>query len=183
MSDFNYVAVKCGKVLKKKWWQDVLNIHCKENHIFSFQTSWKDGLSKTIALEFDISYIIGNYDISFSWEHDLTPRRKMKDDLSQKNTRKYNIFFKWSKEMVFSKRTAPGHDLSCTIWKGGIFSRKHGIFSLDGKRKRDDLSQEIHGNMIFSIWYVPRPPAKKKLKTILSRKNTPKGDWHSRSAP
>ena len=34
-----------------------------------------------------------------------------------------------------------------------LFSRKHGISSLDRKleKERDDLSQEIHGNMIFSI--------------------------------
>ena len=33
-----------------------------------------------------------------------------------------------------------------------FFPRKGGIFSLDGKRERerDDLSQEIHGNMTFS---------------------------------
>ena len=64
-------------------------------------------------------------------------------------------------KMVFSKRIAPVHDLNCTIWKGGTFSRKHGIFSLDRKRERGDLSQEVHGNMIYSIWYVPRLPAKK----------------------
>ena len=56
-------------------------------------------------------------------------RRKMKDDLSQKNTRKYDIFFKLSEKMVFPKRAAPAHDLSCIIWKDGIFSRKHDIFS------------------------------------------------------
>ena len=110
------------------------------------------------ALEFDLSCIIGKYDVYFSRKYDLTPRRKMKDDLSQRNTRKYGIFFKCSEKMVFSKRTEPGHDLSCTSWKGGFF------FSLYGKRERDDFSREIHGNMIFSIWYVPRPPAKKKIK-------------------
>ena len=31
-------------------------------------------------------------------------RRKMKDDLSQKNARKYDIFIKLSEKMVFSKR-------------------------------------------------------------------------------
>ena len=110
----------------------------------------------------------------------------MKDDLSQKkkkNTRKYDIYFKCSEKMVFSKKITPGHDLSWTIWKICIFSRKHGIFCLDEKRERGDLSQEMHGNMIFFIWYVPRPPAKKKLKTFLSRKNTPKGNWHSGSTP
>ena len=38
-------------------------------------------------------------------------RRKMKDDLSQKNARKYNIFFKLSEKMVFSKGAALGHEL------------------------------------------------------------------------
>ena len=54
-------------------------------------------------------------------------RREMKDDLSQKNTRKY-IFFKLSEKMVFSKRATPGHDLSCIIWKDGIFFPKNMIF-------------------------------------------------------
>ena len=56
----------------------------------------------------------------------------MKDDLSQKNTWKYDIFFKLSEKMVFPKRATPAHDLSCITWKDGIFSRKH-IFSLGKK--------------------------------------------------
>ena len=32
-----------------------------------------------------------------------------------------------------------------------FFSPKHGIFSLGGKRERDESSQKIRGNMIFSI--------------------------------
>ena len=63
-----------------------------------------------------------------------------------------------------------------------FFPRKHGIFFLDGKRERGDLSQEIYGNMTFSNWYAPLQK-KKKSKTILSRKNTPKGHWHSRLTP
>ena len=56
----------------------------------------------------------------------------MKDDLSQKkkNTRKYDIYFKCSEKMVFSKRIAPGHDLSCTTWKGGIFFPENMVFFL-----------------------------------------------------
>ena len=50
---------------------------------------------------------------------------------------------------------------------------------------KDGLSQEIHGNMIFSVyvykWYKYNiTPLQKKLKMIFSRKNTPKVDWHSR---
>ena len=58
----------------------------------------------------------------------LQPRRKMKDDLSQKITQKYDIFLKLSEKMVFSKRAAPGHDLSCIIWKDGIFLPENMIF-------------------------------------------------------
>ena len=58
----------------------------------------------------------------------LPRRRKMKDNLSQKTTRKYDLFFKRPEQMFFSKRAAPGHDLSCIIRKDGIFSPKHDIF-------------------------------------------------------
>ena len=66
----------------------------------------------------------------------------MKDDPSQKNTRKYDIFFKLSEKMVFSKRATLGHDLSCIIWKDGIFFPKTYFFL--GQEVRDELSQEIH---------------------------------------
>ena len=62
-------------------------------------------------------------------------RQKLKDDLSLKNTGKYDIFFKLSEKMVFPKRVAPAHDLCCIIWKDGIFSRKCDIFSLGRKRE------------------------------------------------
>ena len=48
----------------------------------------------------------------------------MKDDLSQKNTRKYDIFFKLSEKMIFPKRAALALDLYCLIWKDGTFSPK-----------------------------------------------------------
>ena len=84
-------------------------------------------------------------------------RRKMKDDLSQKNTRKYDIFFKLSEKMVFPKRAVPAHDLSCIIWRDGIFSPKTWYFFL-GQKVNHGLSQEIHGNMKHC------PPAKKNRK-------------------
>ena len=105
------------------------SLHCTRNHISFFRTSWKDGLSKKIALEYDLPCIIGKDIFLFPESMILYLRRKMKDDLSQKNTRKYDIFFKLSEKMVFPKRAAPAHDLSCIIWKDGIFSRKHDIFS------------------------------------------------------
>ena len=59
----------------------------------------------------------------------------MKDDLSQKNAWRYDIFFKCPKKMVFPKKFALEYNLSCIIWKDGIFSGKYDIFSLDGNRK------------------------------------------------
>ena len=71
----------------------------------------------------------------------------MKDDLSQKNIWKYDIFFKCSEKIVFPKKIALEYDLSSTIKKGGIsFSRKYDIFSRP--KVKDDLPQKIHGNII-----------------------------------
>ena len=59
-----------------------------------------------IALEYDLSCIIGKSDISFSRKYHLIIfRQKMKDDLSQKNTWKYDIFCKCSEKMVFPRNS------------------------------------------------------------------------------
>ena len=108
--------------------------HCTEKHIFFFQTPWKDGLSKIIALEHDLSCKTENERWSFL-----------------KNTSKYYIFFRRSEKMVFPKRTAPVHDFSCIIWKNGIFFPKTWTFFI-GQKVKDSLSQEIHGNM--KTWYI-----------------------------
>ena len=70
---------------------------------FSIRPEKIDGLSGKIEPEFDLSSITGKYDFSFSRKYDLTPGRKMKDDLSQKNTRKYKdmIFPVPSEKVVF----------------------------------------------------------------------------------
>ena len=83
---------------------------------------------KKIALEYDLSRFIGKDHVSLSRKYDLNLRRKMKDDLFRKSTRKYDIFFRSSEKMVFSKRAAPGDDLSCIIWKDGIFFPKNTVF-------------------------------------------------------
>ena len=60
--------------------------------------------------------------------------------------------------MVFPKGAAPAHDLSCIIWKDGIFFPKTWSFC-PGQKAKDGLSQqEIHGNMMHR-------PAKKKQET------------------
>ena len=82
-------------------------------------TAWKTKFSfsrrpkkmvflKKIALEYDLSCIVGKDHVSFPNKMILHLRRKMKGDLSQKNTRKYDILFKFSEKMVFSKRAGGG---------------------------------------------------------------------------
>ena len=51
-------------------------------------------------------------------------RRPEKIIFLKKKTRKYDIFFKLPEKMLFPKRAAPPHDLSCIIWKDCIFFPK-----------------------------------------------------------
>ena len=89
-----------------------MSYHCTENHIFFSQTSWKDGLSKKIALEYHLSRIIGKDHVFFPQKYDLNLRRKMKDDLSQKK--------KYTEIWYFLH----------AFWKDGLFKRgRAGIWS------------------------------------------------------
>ena len=80
----------------------------------------------------------------------LPLRRKMKDDLSQKNRRKYDIFFKSSEKTIFLKRTAPGHDLSSIIWKDGIFPENK-IFFICAESERRSFSRNTWKYDIFCV--------------------------------
>ena len=131
--------------------------HCKKNHIFFFWTSWNDGL----LVEYDLFCIIGKVDISFSRKYDLTRWMENEKWSFLKNTRKYYIFFRPSESMVFPKGATPAHDLSCIIWKDGIFFPKTWPF-YPGQKGKDGLSQEIHVNMMHR-------PAKKKTGNLILR--------------
>ena len=118
-------------------------------------------------------------------------RRKMKDDLSQKNTRKYDIFFKRSEKMIFLK--GPRWDMIFLLLSGKMvfFSRKHDIFYLCGKWETIFLKKHME------IWYflcackgvtnvAPRPLSKKNQIWFYSAKIHLKVfdvlDWHSRKS-
>ena len=164
--------------------------HCTENQILFFQTSWKDGLSKKIVMKYDLSCIIGKNDISFFRKYDLTLRRKMKDDLCQK---KYTEI--WYFLQMFWKDGLFKRDYYAGVWsllyylERWYFFPKTWYFFL-GQEARDDLSQEIHGNMIFPVYTYGcykrgvTPLCQKKSKMVLSRKRDLKVvdvlDWHPR---
>ena len=108
-------------------------------------------------------------------------RQKMKDDLSQKNKRKYDIFFKLSKKVVFAKRAAQGHDLSCIIWrKDGIFFPKTYFFI--GQKLRGDLSQETYGNMTFFVYTYTYKRQRWSYSVKIHLKVIDVLDWHPRKS-
>ena len=81
----------------------------------------------------------------------LDLRRKMKDDLSQKKLTKIWYFLQtfW-KDSLFKK----GHAGAWSFWyylERWYFFPKTRYFFL-GQEARDDRSQEMHGNMIFSVY-------------------------------
>ena len=70
------------------------------------------------------------------------------------------------------------YDLSSIIWKYDIFSPKTWYFFF-GLKIKDDLSQEIHGNIILSVYMYKsyeNDILPKKSKKIFDGKNTLKGD-------
>ena len=87
-----------------------------------------------IGLEYDLSCIIRKDDIPFSRKYDLILQRQRKDDLSQKNTWKYEIFFKCSEKIIFPKNSRLNMIFFVISGKMvSLFSRKYDIFSLGGK--------------------------------------------------
>ena len=114
---------------------DGILFHYTENHIFFFQTSWKDSLSKKIALEYDLSCIIGKDDIPFYRKYDLTILPQTENEKWSFSKKLHgNIFFlnvlkRWS----FQKGSR--WHMIFLVLSGNVvlFPPKHGIFSLDRK--------------------------------------------------
>ena len=90
-----------------------------------------------------------------------------------------------------SKKIILEYDRSYIIWKDGIFFPENMILFLWTENERWPF-QEIRGHMIFSVYMyecykhdITLPQKKKKKKKIsddpLPKKNTLKGNWHSRS--
>ena len=177
----------CSWNIKRKFFQSSHSFSfTARKTIFSFSRH-PENMVFPKTLRWNMIFLVSSGKMIFLFSKNiiLHLRQKMKDDLSQKNTQKYYIFFKPSEKMVFRKRAALGHDLSCIIWKDGIFPPKTCFFSLGRKGEMTFLKKYME------IWYflytqtgvtnvTPRPTVKKKSKMVLSRKNTPKGDWRCR---
>ena len=127
-------------------------IHCTENHIFLFQTSWKDRLSKKIALEYDLSCLIGKDYFSFSRKHIFFFRRKMKYDLSRKKYMETRYFLQmfWKDDLL--KKIALGYVISRIIWKDGISFPENLIVFLWTENEKWSFSRNAWNYDIFCIY-------------------------------
>ena len=95
---------------RKKYWKHLISslmrlwLHCTKNYIFFFKCSEKMIFPK--KSHWNIIFLVSSGKLIFLFPENMILffRRKMKDDLSQKNTLKYHIFFKCSEKMVFPKK-------------------------------------------------------------------------------
>ena len=99
----------------------------------------------------------------------LSFRSKSKDYISQKNTWKYDVFFKCSEKMVFPKNLRLKMIFFVISGKMVfLFSRKYVFFRR--KMKEDDVYQKMHGNMIFPVYMYRRYKRGIALLFILENK-------------
>ena len=109
-------------------------LHCTKNHIFFFQIFRKMVFPKKSHWNMIFLALSGKMIFLFPENMILFFRHKRKDDLSQKNTWKYDIFFKCSEKMVFPKNSRLNMIFFVISGKMVfLFSRKYDIFSLGGK--------------------------------------------------
>ena len=157
--------------------------HCTENHIFFFQTSWKDRLLKKYLWNIIFLVLSGKLIFIFPelWSYTLGGKWKM---IFLKKIHG-NMTFSSSFLKRWSFQKGPRRDMIFLVLSGKmVFFPENMIFFLEQK-VRDNLSQKIYGN-IFSVCthgcykHGATPFCQKKSKMVLSRKNTPKGDWRSR---
>ena len=108
------------------------------------------------------------------WPYPLDGKWKM---IFLKKTRKYNMFFKRSEKMVFSKRGALGHDLSCIIWKDGIFFPEN-IFFPWAESERWSFSRSTRKYDIFCVHVRVLQLRRHALLSKIDRRL----DWYSRKS-
>ena len=122
--------------------------------------SWKVGLSKKIALEYGLYCIVEKDDISFSRKYDLTPRRKMKDDLSQKDYTEIWYLFQMFWKYSLSKKDRAGIWYFLYYLESWYFVPKNMVFFPGWKmRMRWPFSRNTRErifHLIYSTFPLPK---------------------------
>ena len=154
--------------------------------IFSFsrRPEWWSFQKK---LRWNMIFLVLSRKINFSENIILPPDRKWKMIFLKKYKEIWYLLQMFRKDGIFKKNRAGTWSSLYYLERWYFFPKTWYFFR--GRKMRQDLSQEIHGKMIFSVYMCrcykrdAMLPLPKKSNMILSRKNTPKGDWHSRSTP
>ena len=113
-----------------------LSKHCTKNHIFfpNVLKRWSFQKYHTGTWFFLYYQERWYFFLPKIWSYSLD--RKLKMIFLKKYREKWYFLQIFWKNGLSKKKIALEHDLSCIIWKGGIFfTRKYDIFSLDGKWK------------------------------------------------
>ena len=148
--------------------------------IFSFsRRPEKIVFPKKMTQEYDLSCIIGKDDISFSRKCDFTPctenewwsfSKKIHENVAFSS----DVLKRWS----FRKDCAGIRSFLYYLKKLYFFLRKRDIFSF-GRKMKDDFSQEIHGNMIFSV-YTCRCYKRDITSICQKQKKSKINEWYPR---
>ena len=131
------------------WWHVVIvnTIHCTENYIFFFQTSWEDGLSKKIALKFHLSCVIG----------------KMKDDHSQTIHEIWHFLQMFWKDGLFKKDRARAWYFLNYLERCYFLPKTWYFFPGWKTAEKWPLPRNTWKHDVFCSIYST-PPCKKKIK-------------------
>ena len=119
---------------------------------FFLQMFWKDDLSKKRSYWNMVFLVLLSRKMIFLFPENIVLffRRKMKDDLPEKNTWKYDIFFKFLKKMICPKKSH--WNMIFLVLSGKIVFLYQKIYRFLGQKIKDDYSQEKNGNMIFYVY-------------------------------
>ena len=133
---FDYRTIKFGVChLKTSFGQfELISLH--EKSFFFLKTLWKQGLSKKFHWNIIFPLLSGIMVFNFPENMILLYRWKMKDNLSWKKCMEVRYFLQMLWKDGLFKKIVLEYDLSCIIWKDGIFFPENMIFFLCTENER-----------------------------------------------
>ena len=132
--------------------------HIARKTVFSFSKCFEKMVFPK-KLHWDMIYLVFSGKMIFVFPENMILffRHKRKDDLSQKNTWKYDIFFKCSEKMVFPKKFAWTWSFLWYLERVYFFFPENLIYIFfRRKMKEDDPYQKTRGNTIISVYMCRR---------------------------
>ena len=123
--------------------------HRTANHIFFPDLLKRQSFQKKLRLNMIFLVLLEKMIFLFPENMTLPLRWKMKDDLSQKKIHG-NVIFSANVLKRLSFQKAP-REITFPVLSGKMVFFPNTLYFFLGRKVRDDLSQEKHGNMMFSV--------------------------------